>query len=135
MTYLHAKFHAASSKVRITSKLKGDKKLVHCILRKWYFNLQKNITILYHFSEAIIKCEQWCSHVASYFVHTVIKDYKKLWYGVGVCSNIIMFALNFAKISKSVEKRNTNIMQSAQRYQRPCKTTPPTPNCFGTRTT
>jgi hypothetical protein len=46
--------------------------------------------------------------------HIVIKDYKKLKYGVGVCPNIKIFTPNFTKISKSVEKENTNIMQSTQ---------------------
>jgi len=93
----------------ITIKLIDERKLVNCTL-----HLQKSITILYCLSGAIIKWEQWRSHVASYCVHIVIKDYKNLWCGVWVCSNIIMFTLNFTNISKSVEKGKTNITQSAQ---------------------
>jgi hypothetical protein len=41
--------------VHITIKLKDERKLVHCILQKWYFNLQKYITMLYCLSGYIIK--------------------------------------------------------------------------------
>jgi len=44
-----------------------------------------------------------------------------------------MFTLNFTKISKSIEKGNTNIMKSAQLYQRSCN--PHFPTVFGTRAT